>query len=217
MHACILSHFSHILLCATPWTAAHQAPLSTGFSRQEYWSGLPFLSPFFFWLSTYFILFCWLRSIEFKILVPPPGVESAPSPVKVWSLNHWTIREVPAQFFLVFYFLSKEEIYLFGRGEKREGGQWNLEFRKNFHLFIHLTKEQLMIWELKPQCSLPSWTPGWAQELLRYREWKRLCKGWDSCSNWKGDIREVQVIMLALIPFLSLCCDDLGLPLWVRQ
>ena len=29
----------------TPWTAAHQAPLSMGFSRQEYWSGLPFPSP----------------------------------------------------------------------------------------------------------------------------------------------------------------------------
>ena len=28
-----------------PWTVAHQAPLSLGFSRQEYWSGLPFLSP----------------------------------------------------------------------------------------------------------------------------------------------------------------------------
>ena len=30
---------------ATPWTVARQAPLSTGFSRQEYWSGLPFPSP----------------------------------------------------------------------------------------------------------------------------------------------------------------------------
>ena len=30
---------------ATPWTVAHQAHLSTGFSRQEYWSGLPFPSP----------------------------------------------------------------------------------------------------------------------------------------------------------------------------
>ena len=29
----------------TPWTVARQAPLSMGFSRQEYWSGLPFLSP----------------------------------------------------------------------------------------------------------------------------------------------------------------------------
>ena len=36
---------SHIQLLATPWTAAHQAPPSMGFSRQEYWSGVPFLSP----------------------------------------------------------------------------------------------------------------------------------------------------------------------------
>ena len=45
MHACMLSCFSCVWLCVTPWTAAHQAPLSTGFSRQEYWSGLPFPSP----------------------------------------------------------------------------------------------------------------------------------------------------------------------------
>ena len=36
---------SHVQLFATPWTEAHQAPLSMGFSRQEYWSGLPFPSP----------------------------------------------------------------------------------------------------------------------------------------------------------------------------
>ena len=41
----LLSHFSRVCFCETPWTAAHQAPLSTGFSRQEYWSGLPFPSP----------------------------------------------------------------------------------------------------------------------------------------------------------------------------
>ena len=41
----LLSHFSCVWLCLTPWTAAHQAPLSTGFSRQEYWSGLPVPSP----------------------------------------------------------------------------------------------------------------------------------------------------------------------------
>ena len=33
MHACMLSHFSRVQLCATLWTAALQAPLSTGFSR----------------------------------------------------------------------------------------------------------------------------------------------------------------------------------------
>ena len=41
----LLSHFSHVRLYATPETAAHQAPLSLGFSRQEHWSGLPFPSP----------------------------------------------------------------------------------------------------------------------------------------------------------------------------
>ena len=41
----LLSHFSRVRLCATPWTAAHQGPLSLGFSRQEHWSGLPFPSP----------------------------------------------------------------------------------------------------------------------------------------------------------------------------
>ena len=38
---CVLSLFSCVQLFVTLWTAAHQAPLSMGFSRQEYWSGLP--------------------------------------------------------------------------------------------------------------------------------------------------------------------------------
>ena len=41
----LLSRFSRVRLCATPETAAHQDPLSLGFSRQEHWSGLPFPSP----------------------------------------------------------------------------------------------------------------------------------------------------------------------------
>ena len=52
MHSCrtmqlllLLSRFSRVRLCATPETAAHQAPPSLGFSRQEHWSGLPFPSP----------------------------------------------------------------------------------------------------------------------------------------------------------------------------
>ena len=39
---CVLSC---VRLFVTPWTVAHQAPLSMGFSRQEYWTGLPFSSP----------------------------------------------------------------------------------------------------------------------------------------------------------------------------
>ena len=38
---CVLSHFSCVQLFATVWTIAGQAPLSIGFSRQEYWIGLP--------------------------------------------------------------------------------------------------------------------------------------------------------------------------------
>ena len=42
---CMLSHFSRVQIFETPWAVAHQAPLSMGFSRQEYWSGLPCPSP----------------------------------------------------------------------------------------------------------------------------------------------------------------------------
>ena len=42
-HACM--HAKLLQLCASLWTAAYQAPLSMGFSRQEYWRGLPFPSP----------------------------------------------------------------------------------------------------------------------------------------------------------------------------
>ena len=41
MHVSMLSHISRAQLFATLWTVTHQAPLSMGFSRQEYWSELP--------------------------------------------------------------------------------------------------------------------------------------------------------------------------------
>ena len=71
----VLSHFSHVRLFVTLWTA--KAPLSMGFSRQEYWSGLlcPPLGD-----------------------LPNPGVEpgSLRSPaLATWSLNHWANTEVP--------------------------------------------------------------------------------------------------------------------------
>ena len=40
MRVCVLSQHSRVRLLAAVWTAARQAPLSMGFSRQEYWSGL---------------------------------------------------------------------------------------------------------------------------------------------------------------------------------
>ena len=46
-HTCtrVPSRFCRVRLCVTPWTAARQAPLPMGFSRQEYWSALQFPSP----------------------------------------------------------------------------------------------------------------------------------------------------------------------------
>ena len=41
----VVKSVSRVRLLVTPWTVAHQAPLSMGFSRQAYWSGLPFPSP----------------------------------------------------------------------------------------------------------------------------------------------------------------------------
>ena len=64
-HFLPLSRFSCVQLCATPYTAAHQAPLSLGFSRQEYWSGLPFPSP-----NTIFKTFpITLQTTIFKVLL----------------------------------------------------------------------------------------------------------------------------------------------------
>ena len=55
---------SRVWLLATPWTAAYQAPPSIGFSRQEYWSGLPLPSPLYV-LKTYNLVFVlWTVKIE---------------------------------------------------------------------------------------------------------------------------------------------------------
>ena len=45
IHSCVCQSLNRAQVFATPWTVAHQAPLSMGFSRQEYWSELPFPSP----------------------------------------------------------------------------------------------------------------------------------------------------------------------------
>ena len=52
----LLSRFSRVRLCATSWTAAYQASPSMGFSRQEHWSGLLFLSPIHYPGNCYFIV-----------------------------------------------------------------------------------------------------------------------------------------------------------------
>ena len=62
----LLSRFSFVWLCATPETAAHQAPPILGFSRQEHWSGLPLPSPI---CSINDHKFYWTVSLESLTLV----------------------------------------------------------------------------------------------------------------------------------------------------
>ena len=80
----LLSRFSRVRLCATTQTAAHQAPRSLEFSRQEHWSGLPFPSPMHEgdkWK--------WSRSVVSDSSRPmgcsPPGSSSSFSRQEYWS------------------------------------------------------------------------------------------------------------------------------------
>ena len=70
----LLSRFSCVQLYATPWTAAHQAPPSVGFSRQEYWSGVPLPSPFFCLLSSF-----WKICLHLEASLPPVAKENRPA------------------------------------------------------------------------------------------------------------------------------------------
>ena len=73
---------SHVRLLATPWTAAYQVPPSVGFSRQEYWSGVPLPSPnsllshlfSFNWkyiwsFKDFFFLGKWLKGLNNKLIL----------------------------------------------------------------------------------------------------------------------------------------------------
>ena len=74
---------SRVWLFATPWTVAHQAPPSMGFSRQEYWSGLPCPSPGD---------------------LPNPGIEPGSPTLRGRRFNLWATREAPSDLILLVYF-----------------------------------------------------------------------------------------------------------------
>ena len=104
LHAYMLSHFSSVRLFETPWTVALQAPLSMGFSRQEYWNGLP--CPPLGDLPDPWILNTRLWRLAFSggffttsttwedPQFPDQGSNLGPLHWE-YSLNCWTIREVP--------------------------------------------------------------------------------------------------------------------------
>ena len=72
----LLSCFSHVQLCETPWTAAHQALQSLGFSMQEHWDGLPFPSPMheseqWKWSRSVVSDSLWPHGLQLTRLLPP--------------------------------------------------------------------------------------------------------------------------------------------------
>ena len=103
---------SHVWLFETPWTAAYQAPLSMGFSRQEYWSGL--LSPSPTKLQEDISLASALLSLWWYEYV------SAPGSLKIWKSSHKVV---------IFYKVLKEKHLLI---------QWSLLVEKDWSSRINL-------------------------------------------------------------------------------
>ena len=86
----LLSHFSHAQLCVTPQTAAHQAPLPTGFPRQEYWSRLLFPSP----MTNLEIV---LKSTEKALSTKVHLVKAKIYPVLMYGCESWTKKKAEHQ------------------------------------------------------------------------------------------------------------------------
>ena len=87
----VLGHFSCVQLSVTPWTMALQAPLSMGFSRQEYWSGLPFPS-----------LLQWVAH-PFSRGSSLPRSRTGVSCIAAGFFTNWAIREAQSTYVLTVY------------------------------------------------------------------------------------------------------------------
>ena len=104
MHACMLSRFSCVWLCAPLLTAAHQSPLTTGFSRQEYWSGVPLPSPMHACMLSRFS-HIWLCATLWT------AAHQAPLPTEFSRQEYWSGLPFPSPICLLVKVYSA---YLFG-------------------------------------------------------------------------------------------------------
>ena len=109
----LLSHISRVLLCVTPQTAAHQAPPSLGFSRQEHWKGLPFPSP------THESEKWKVKSLSHVQLLATPWTAAYQAPPSMWfsRQEYWSGVPLPSPLLYVtgyrridlFWLLLKQE------------------------------------------------------------------------------------------------------------
>ena len=81
---------SHVRLLATPWTAAYQDPPSIGFSRQEYWSGVPSPSPVTNLVNI-------LKRRDITLLTKVGIVKAMVFPVVMYGCESWTIKKAEHQ------------------------------------------------------------------------------------------------------------------------
>ena len=81
-----MKSLSHVRPLATPWTAAYQAPPPMGFSRQEYWSGLPLPSPMTNLDSV-------LKRSDMALLRKVHIVKAIAFPVVIYGCESWTIKK----------------------------------------------------------------------------------------------------------------------------
>ena len=82
-----MKSLSRVRLLVTPWTAAYQAPLSMGFSRQEYWSGVPLPSP------SDMLDFFNLSNMTSMLLLEPKA-NAVPLPLAIYSLINASTHKV---------------------------------------------------------------------------------------------------------------------------
>ena len=132
----LLSSFSRVWLLATPWTAAHQAPPSMGFSRQEYWSGVPLPSPR---LSLCFML----TAIKFKLY--PFYTYTTDFFLLEWNLDlypFWIYLHFQPH--LVLWRLCKLQIFIFPLGL--------VTFKVSAPLFKLLIKTSGIVCVLQTEC-----------------------------------------------------------------
>ena len=129
-----MKSLSHVQLSATPWTAAHQAPPSMGFSRQEYWSGVPLPSP---WKGQQIVLCSGLAS----------GLLGSLSCALVPS-------SLPGSLFLALPSRIKNKRSLVGRPGPRDLSE-NMAATQGLSYMISDCKKLFQVSHSRPWCLLP--------------------------------------------------------------
>ena len=102
----LLSLFSRVRLCMTPWMAARQAPLSLGFSRQEHWSELPFPSPMYEGEK-----WKWSCSVVSNLATPWTAAYQAPPSMGFSRQEDWSGVPLPSPFTLCRLFISPYNLF----------------------------------------------------------------------------------------------------------